>query len=71
MIKGFCPLGIMIVWFKRATGIGYKKFPPLEVDTKVTRRLKEDSDDLVVQLEQLERDLRRRGHLPPHGKYDC
>lgn len=58
----------VIVWLKRATGIGYEDFPPLTPMKLDARMLKYNTDDLVVQTEQLERDLRRRGKLDDNGE---
>lgn len=57
------PMEFISVWFKRATGIGYEEYPPLTVYKRNAEEMKVKTDDLVVQVEQLERDLRRRGHL--------
>lgn len=69
MARGLCTLKTAIIWFKRATGIGYVEFPPLDINPQAAKELKINSDDLVLQMEQLERDLRRRGQLPHRGNY--
>lgn len=63
LAKKYCPIRLMVVWIKRATGIGYREFPPLNISSENTKKLRKNSDDLVIQIEQLERDLRRRGQL--------
>lgn len=54
----------VLTWAARATGLGYQLVqPPIglaEAENRVRR-----SDRLVVEIEQLERELRRRGRLYP------
>lgn len=67
MNKFFCPLRDVIVWFMRATGIGYKRFPNLvgsEVDPNTGDKLLVKSDQMVEQVEKLERELRKIGVYP-------
>jgi hypothetical protein len=63
--KRYCPFKTIIKWAKRATGVAYKKYPPLptepSVDVECTKRLKEKSDQIVSEVEQLERELTRIG----------
>jgi hypothetical protein len=61
----FLCLNQIVIWLKRATGIGYKKFPPLPktmvVDPRAADPIKRKSDVVVREIERLERELRRRG----------
>jgi hypothetical protein len=50
------------IWLSRATGIGYQPFPPISAERAFSFARR--SDALVNQVEQLERELRRRGELP-------
>lgn len=51
-------------WASRATGIGYQLVPPV-IGLEEAHRMKRESDHLVIEVEQLDRELRRRGQLPP------
>lgn len=66
-MNGFHPWKCLVVWFKRATGIGYREFPSLEDKKQRAADLRYNSNDLVVQVEQLERDIRRRGSMWQNG----
>jgi hypothetical protein len=61
----FCPLKRLIVWLKRATGLGYSKYPPLPdsppVDPQTGERLKKKSDEVVQEVERLEKELGKLG----------
>ena len=60
--KKFCPVLDTIVWLKRATGIGYRAFPPIMggvVPHGEQDRLKNKSNEVARDVERLERELRR------------
>ena len=63
--KRFCPSKSLVRWIKRATGIGYRKFPPLPTESVVNPRmaepLRKKSDQIVREVERLEAELRRLG----------
>lgn len=63
--KRFCPSRSLVKWIKRATGVGYRKFPPLSqepiVDPRLADPLKRKSDQVVREVERLEAELRRLG----------
>lgn len=61
----WCPLKIALIWISRGTGIAYRRFQPIEVEDYILQ-VKHQSNKLERQVEQLERELRRRGELP-HG----
>lgn len=65
----FCPVGRIVVWIKRATGIYYRDFPPLPTDPIVHPdcggRLKRKSSEIVREVERLEEELRRLGIRSP------
>lgn len=63
-MEWWCPLHIAAIWISRATGIGYRDFPPIDQHFRGARDLQHQTDALVIQIEQLERELRRRGDLP-------
>jgi hypothetical protein len=59
-------LNDILVWASRATGIGYRAYPPLvgsEIDPQKTKESKEIADKLVRDMEALHRELRRIGTL--------
>ena len=56
--------GRIIMWIKRATGIGYRQYPPL--DESILREhhlpsLKKNSEKLVRDFGRLEQELKNRG----------
>lgn len=55
-----------LTWLSRATGIGYRPYPALSDVVQAHRvyELRRNSDRLVVEVQQLERELRRSGQLP-------
>ncbi len=58
-----------MIWLSRATGIGYRPYPPIVggiVPSDYADQLVVKSDEIERQIEMLERELRRRGHLPRH-----
>jgi hypothetical protein len=58
-----------IVWAKRATGVGYKDFPPLSKEPLIHPErgdlLKQKSSQVVKEVERLERELSRLGIRSP------
>lgn len=54
-----------VVWLKRATGIGYRKYQPLidegHVDPFIASRLEAHAKAMVREVEDLDRELRRSG----------
>lgn len=66
MAEKWCPLKDAINWMSRATGIGYHPPPPLAPQVEYAQAVQQKTDELVIQVEQLERELRRRGELPAH-----
>jgi hypothetical protein len=55
----------IILWLKRATGIGYKHPKPIEHEThgpEQAAELKHKTDKLVRDMERLEQELRRVGY---------
>jgi hypothetical protein len=67
------PLKSIITWLKRATGVGYRRYDPLvgrDVDVEKSARLRERTDKLVRDVDQLERELRKIGlRIPPFGQH--
>lgn len=54
------------VWISRATGLGYQPYPPLvgsEVSVDHAIKFKHKTDKLVLDVQRLDRELRRRGQL--------
>lgn len=61
----------ILIWVKRATGVGYRRFAPLvgnEIDVDKSRYLRLRSDKLVDDVEQLEMELRKIGFRIPPGR---
>lgn len=51
----------IIVWAKRASGIGYYEFPPLSEHVEKARELRDRSAEIAVELDKLARELESRG----------
>lgn len=54
----------LLVWLKRATGIGYKHYPVLPdgvVDQKRAKEFNARADKLAHDIEELDKELRRNG----------
>jgi hypothetical protein len=69
------PFREIIVWLSRATGVGYRRYEPLvakEVDIKKASDLREKADRLAMDIERLERELRKHGRIRifPFGNGD-
>lgn len=64
----------IIVWLKRATGIGYKRYKPLSETTVSIEKMpniKEKADRLNRDFDRLERELRRIGiRIYPVGGFN-
>lgn len=57
-------LNDILIWASRATGIGYRHYPPLvgnEIDPKKAQEFNELADKLVRDVDRLDRELRRIG----------
>lgn len=56
---------VVLTWVSRATGIGYRNFEPVSHEhIRGVLQVERESSVLARQVEQLERELRRRGELP-------
>lgn len=53
---------MMIVWLKRATGIGYYSYPPLAeiIDQKKAEDMEQKTRNLCEEVDYIERELTRR-----------
>ncbi len=56
-------LRILGIWLSRATGIGYRSYPPLEevIEPEKASEARRKADYLVRELDELEREIRNRG----------
>ena len=62
-----------MIWLRRATGIGYRQYPPLENDPILRRHhgnLEMLSGRLQVEVSQLHRELRGGLHMLAGKSYD-
>lgn len=51
---------MILIWLKRATGIGYEEFPLLDSEChEQTEKIKEKANQVQKDVELLERELRR------------
>lgn len=60
--KKFCPVMDAVVWLKRATGVGYREFPPIVggvVPHDEHDKLRAKTNEVARDVERLERELLR------------
>lgn len=58
---------MLLLWLSRATGVGYRDFRPMDLSKDDTKALERKTDTLVIQVEQLEREIRRHGRISPRS----